>query len=403
VLTFDPQDPAHQRSGVPFDVLGRIREEQPVCPTPAGDWYLSRQEEILDALKDVGTFRTDLARSSGLGGIEEVPDDQLFLSEIAEPRHGQVRRLYNAYFGPHRLSRVAPFVREVCFSLLDGLVARGKGDMHAEYALPIPSMVMAHVMGLPDEAADRFMEWSLDGTVMLRPATPGMYEGGPAIQAYFAGVLAARRRMPEPPDDVFRALMRAEVGGAPLSDTEIVTQLQFMIQAGVHTTRGLLTHLMHRLLVDAALYRQVREDPDLIPRMVEESLRHDAPVLSTTRRCTRDVSLGGVEMREGDWVHVGLGSANRDATVYEEPEEFRLDRRDPRNHLAFGAGPHVCPGASLARLEAVTAVEVLVDRVADLSTLPGVDYPPLPGGLGHRPIPAKLHAAGERTRRHIGH
>src|SRR5579859_7026009 len=125
VLTFDPQDPVHQHAGVPFDALRRIRNQQPVCRTPSGEWYLSRQTEILDALKDVRTFRTDLARTSGLRGIEELPEDELFLSEIAEPRHGQVRRVYNSYFGPHRVSRVEPFVREVCNGLLDDLLARG--------------------------------------------------------------------------------------------------------------------------------------------------------------------------------------------------------------------------------------------------------------------------------------
>jgi cytochrome P450 len=280
----------------------------------------------------------------------------------------------------------------VCTGLLDDLLAKGEGDLHSEYAMPIPSRVMAHVMGLPDEAAGRFIEWSFDRTLMLRPVTPAMEPGGPPIQAYFAEVLAARRKTPDPPDDVFRALMRAEIDDAHLTDTEIVTQLQFMIMAGVHTTRALLTHLIHRVLRDSRLHRRLQEDPAMIPLMVEESLRHDAPVQATTRRCTRDVELGGVQMREGDWVHVGLGSANRDETVYDEPEEFRLDRPDPRNHLAFGAGPHVCPGATLARLEAVTAVAVLVGRVEELSTVSGVEYPPIPGGLDHRAIPARLLA-----------
>jgi cytochrome P450 len=390
VLTFDPQNPAHVVEGVPFDVLERVRAEQPVCPTPAGDWYLSRQEEIFEALKDVGTFRTDLAKMSGLSRLEDIPDQELFLSEIPEPRHGQVRRLYNMYFGPHRVGRVEPFARQVCDSLVDDLLASGEGDLHRGYAMSIPSRVMAHIMGLPGDAAEKFMEWSFDGTLMLRPSTPGIESGGPPICAYFAEQLAVRRAMAEPPDDVFRVLTEADVEGARLSDTEIVIQLQFMIMAGVHTTRGLLVHLVHRLLKSPELYQQLKNDRSLVAPLVEESLRHDSPVQSTSRRCMRDAEVGDVPIHKGDLVHVGLASGNRDETVYEDPDVFRLDRADPRNHLGFGAGSHICPGATLARMEAVTAVQTLLDRVAELLPVPGAEYPPLPGGLDHRPIPARL-------------
>jgi cytochrome P450 len=99
-------------------------------------------------------------------------------------------------------------------------------------------------------------------------------------------------------------------------------------------------------------------------------------------------------MSPGDWVEVGLASGNRDEDIYEDPETFRLDRPDPRNHLAFGGGPHVCPGATLARLEAVTAVETLLDRVVELREVPDATYPPIPGNLGHQPIPARLVGRG---------
>ena len=109
------------------------------------------------------------------------------------------------------------------------------------------------------------------------------------------------------------------------------------------------------------------------------------PVQATTRRCTRRVELDGVEMQAGDWVEVGIGSANRDETVYDDPDVFRLDRDDPRDHLGFGGGPHICPGATLARIEAICAVNVLCDRVAEMSAVEGATYPPLPGGMSHLP------------------
>jgi cytochrome P450 len=225
---------------------------------------------------------------------------------------------------------------------------------------------------------------------MTRPATPGVGEGGPPIARYFRDRLSAERRLAEPANHVFEVFMHAEVDGVALTDIEIVTQLHFMIMAGVHTTRGLLTHVVQRLLHSPDLYRRLGEDRSLVPIFVEESLRHDAPVQRTTRRCTRETEIGGVAMHPGDWVEVGISSGNRDEDVYEDPESFRLDRSDPRNHLAFGGGGHVCPGATLARFEAVTAVETLLDRVAAMSEIPGAVYPPVPGNLGQDPVPAAL-------------
>ncbi len=184
--------------------------------------------------------------------------------------------------------------------------------------------------------------------------------------------------MENPPADVVTHLMTAQVDGALLSDVEIRTQLHFIVLAGVGTTRVLLGNLLFRLMMNAELYERVRADRGLVPRLVEESLRHDAPVQTTPRRCLRPTVLDGVKVDEGEWVIMGLGSANRDERVYPDPDVFRLDRPDPRNHVAFGAGPHVCPGASLARMEAVTAIDAFMDRVRGLSPVDGFDYDPVP-------------------------
>ena len=138
------------------------------------------------------------------------------------------------------------------------------------------------------------------------------------------------------------------------------------------------------------LFHTLQDDRSLVPNYIEESLRHDSPVQATSRRVTRDFELAGAKLREDDWVEVGLGSGNRDERHYEAPAEFRLDREDPRDHLAFGAGSHICPGAALARLEGNTAVNVLLDRVAALRSVDGIQYPPLPSSLSDLPVPAHL-------------
>jgi cytochrome P450 len=392
-IRFDPHDPGFVEEGVPFDVLARIRRECPVYRTPSGAWYLSRYEDIEAALVDVDTFRAELGPITGIpAGCASIPEDQHFLSEIPEPRHGRVRRLYNSIFAWHRVRQLEPILEAECHRLLDALFAKGGGDLHGEYALGIPAFAMAHIMGLGDEAVALFMRWSSDGTMMTRPATPGVPPEGPASHVYFRARIAEQRALPAPTNHVFEALLGAEIEGRRLTDMEIATQLHFMVQAGVHTTRSFLAHLMNRLVQFPELYARLDAERDLIPSFLEESLRHDAPVQRTTRVATRDIEVGGVLIRKGETVEMGIGSGNREDSIYESPAEFRLDRPDPRRHLAFGAGSHVCPGAMLARLEGGTAVRVLLDRARILERVEGAVYPPLPGSLGHQPIPARLRA-----------
>ncbi len=392
--TFDPHDPRHLDEGVPFDLLAEIRRDEPVVRTPRGAWYLSRQADVLAVLKDVDTFSADLGPMSGVRSVEDVPEDQRWLSEIEEPRHGRIRRLFNASFGPHRTREVAGFVRTTCLQLVEAMSKEPVADLHEGYAMPIPGLVMAHVLGLPAEVSEDFMTWSTDGSILQRPASPGVEPGGPGIQSYFSRRLAEQRALPEPDNFVFKTFIEAEIEGEPLTDQEIVTELHFMIQAGVHTTRGLLTHVVERLVLSPEIFAKLQDDRELVAPFVEESLRHDAPVQRVTRRCRHATSVGETEMAEGDWIEVGIASANRDESVYPEAESFRLDRSDPKGHVAFGAGPHVCPGAILARTEALTAVDVLLDTLRELRSVPGEGYPPIPGNLGHKAVPAVLVPKG---------
>jgi len=394
-IAFDPHDRRFVDDGVPFDVLARIRSESPVYKTPSGAWYLSRHADIVFALTDVDTFRAELGPITGIpAGVATIPEEEHFLSEILEPRHGRIRRLYNAIFAWHRVRQIEPAIEAECNRLVDGLFAANAAgrpaDLHGEYALAIPAFAMSHIMGFGRDAIPAFMLWSSDGTIMSRPSTPGVPPEGPASHVFFRAKLAEQRALPEPTNHVFKVLLGADVEGRPLSELELTTQLHFMVQAGVHTTRSFLAHLMNRLVQDPALYARLDAERDLIPTFLEESLRHDSPVQRTTRVAMRDVEIGGVLIRKGETVEMGIGSANRDEATHAAPAEFRLDRPDPRGHLAFGTGSHVCPGAMLARLEGATAVRVLLDRAKGLERVPGAVYPPLPGSLGHQAIPAML-------------
>lgn len=390
---FDPHDPTFAQRGIPLATLARLRAEPALYRTPAGAWYLSRFDEVAAALADVETFRADLGPITGIpAGVDAIPPEQHYLSEILEPRHKAVRRLVTAAMSSTRLARLLPVLRAECERLVRVMLAQPVANLHDDYAMAIPAFAMARLMALDEDAAGHFMDWSWDGTLLQRPCSPDAPPAGPASHVFFARYLAAQRALPEPTNDLLRLLIEARIDGEPLSDAEIVTQLHFLIQAGVHTTRSLLTHLYNRLVQDPALWDRLAADRALIDRFIEESLRRDSPVQRTTRRCLRDVEFAGTAMRKGDLVEVGIGSANLDETRFADPHDFRLDRPDPRGHAAFGWGSHICPGAALARLEARVSLEVLFDLAERMEAVPGATYPPLPGSLGHQPIPARLIA-----------
>jgi cytochrome P450 len=192
----------------------------------------------------------------------------------------------------------------------------------------------------------------------------------PEFAAYVDGQIADRRSAADPPDDFVTRLCRTEVDGESLTDTEIRTLIVFLLVAGNETTRNLIGNLLVTMGQDPSLFRQLGDDPQLIPIAVEESLRLDPPTAVLLRDCIRDTEVHGVPIRAGEKVAFGIASANRDAAHFDDPDSFRLDRPDPRHHVAFGGGPHVCPGSVLARMEARVAIEVFVEKVAELKLAP---------------------------------
>ena len=257
-IRFDPHDSRFVEEGVPFEILRRIRREQPVYRTPSGSWYLSRHADVEAALVDVDTFHAELGPITGIpAGVATIPEEQHFLSEIPEPRHGRIRRLYNAIFAWHRVRQIEPILEAECHRLIDALFAADTPDLHEGYAMSIPAFAMSHIMGFGRDAVPDFMRWSSDGTIMTRPATPGVSPEGPASHIYFRARIAEQRALPEPSNHVFKVLLGAEIEGRPLTDLELTTQLHFMVQAGVHTTRSFLAHLMNRLVQDPSLHARL--------------------------------------------------------------------------------------------------------------------------------------------------
>lgn len=251
---------------------------------------------------------------------------------------------------------ILPTIHEV----IDGFAGRGEAELVREFTWEVPVRVFAKVLGVPSVDHGRWQRWAID---MERAALD--YKRALATRAeveqYFQTVIDERRA--EPQDDLISDLVSAELDGERLPDDIIHGFIRLLIPAGAATTYRLLGSLALAVLGDEDRVEQVRADPTLIPRAVEETLRWESPVQFAAREATIATELEGVEIPADMPVIVALGAANRDQMRYDEPDEFNVERQGPPPHIAFGDGVHRCLGEHLARLEATVAFQVLLERL----------------------------------------
>ena len=387
---WDPMDTAER---IPHDVYARLRREQPISKTSTGAWFLSKHADLIAAAKEVDTFRASM-REPGV----VVPPEEMLISEIPEPRHGQVRRIVNSAVAAHRLSRVEDFTRQLTHSLFDAEIDKGRCELVQDIVMPIPTSVIAVLLGAPEEDFRLWGEWS-DEVVQgdyprfnRNDRGEGFAGAHPEFASYVDGMIAARKIDPNPPDDFTTRLIQTEIDGQKLSDIELRTLVIFLLISGNETTRHLISNLLHRLATQEGLLETLRANPEKIPLAVEECLRVDAVIINLVRTVCHDTVFRGHAMREGERVFFGIASANRDEDLYEAPDEFCLDRPKPKGHTAFGGGPHVCPGASLARLEGRIVLEVAIERLTKIELAPDFEWEKVPVFWANGPtsLPATL-------------
>jgi cytochrome P450 len=335
-----------------------------------------------DVEKFVGSFMDTSA----------LDEDDVMISAIPEPRHGRIRRVINTVVAAHRTMQNEPFIRSRARELVVHALERaadGPIDLVATVVDPLPSIVIAHMLGVPATMEDRFRVWSDELLEAQNSgATSGLSAAHPEFADFVQGLIDDRRADPDPPDDVVTRFIATEVDGEFLSDAAIRTQTMFLIVAGNETTRNLIGNCLYVLATRPDLLERLQAEPELVMPFVEESLRLDSPVQVLARAVLAETEIEGCPLHVGDRVVFGIASANRDETAHDRASEFRLDRPRPRDHLAFGTGPHVCPGASLARLEATAVVEELCTRVDALRLADDFELDPNPvfWAHGHRSL-----------------
>jgi cytochrome P450 len=269
---------------------------------------------------------------------------------------------------------------------------------------PIPPNAMARLLGFPADDAARYYSWADQvGAAFAAAAAEGrsisMAEAVPEFTQYVDDRIAERLATPvgDWPQDALTRFLTTDVDGLRLSSRAIRVQILFMIGAGSETTRNLIGSALYRLARDPDLYARMRDDRSLIETVIEETLRIDPPALFLVRRCLNDTSLAGQELHEGEHVMISLSAANWDDQVFAAPEHFDVERDTLRRHLAFGSGPHICPGASLARLEARSLLDAFADRFDRVGLGAGYSFDHAAHGMLHGPHTLQLvvHEAGD--------
>ena len=329
---------------------------------------LTKHEDVLGALKNIDVFSSQWGQGPG-----RKPAIALFSDP---PNHTKFRRLVNTSFTPRAAMALEPMMTALVKELVGSMSAQEdrKADLHDLLAMPLPVIVIARMLGVPEEMRDIFKEWSdsqLQGMNMVDPERE--IAARRAMSDYLINEVNIRRDLiaqgHDLPNDLISELTQAAISHEePLTDAEMLSMLVQILVGGNETTTSLITNLVWRLLEDRSRWNQLVENPDLIDVAIEESLRFDPPVLGLYRTTTCPVTMSGVEIPGDEKVMVLYASANRDPAAWEDPDTFRLDRdlNQLRRHLSFGFGLHVCPGAALSLTETRIALRELIEKFPTL-------------------------------------
>jgi cytochrome P450 len=366
---YDPFSPETLED--PASAHRALRDECPVHHHAGfgekGFFTLSRHADVTEFFGDWRLWSSEWGQGPIYlreGGLKSDP-----------PEHTVYRKPVTSAFTARRTAALEDWITATAGDLIDGFAGDGRADLCASFAVPLPVLVIAEILGVPASDQADFKDWSdrfMAGQNAADPAVQGAARA--EIDGYFTGVLERRREIlaadgPDAlPDDLLTALLAAEHDGRPFTDEELLPLILLLLVGGNETTTSLIANAVWRLL-HLGLWEDVRSHPERVDAAVEESLRYDPPVLGLYRTNTRPVVLHGVEIPEGSKVHGLYASANRDPEAWDDPDAFRLDRDLGdlrRRHLSFGVGQYLCPGAALARLEARVALRLLGERLPGL-------------------------------------
>ncbi|MFI7678226.1 cytochrome P450 [Actinophytocola sp. NPDC049390] len=353
----------------PHPVLARLRATSPVAWVPVLDgWLVTGYALAQQVMRDAATFTVDDPRFSTATVVGPS------MLSLDGPVHARHRDPFVPPFRPAPVrGRYSAFVAKSTERLIDNLLPRGSAELRADFAGPLALSVVADALGLTgvDPAAVRAWYAALvDSVSAVTAGEPPTETGAAAFRELGESVL---RTIADPAADSL-------LTGVDLAPDEVVANAAVLMFGGIDTTESMIANLVLHLLSHPAALAAVRTDRTLLPNAIEESLRHEPAASVVDRYATRDVTLAGAEIAQGDLVRVSIAGANRDPAVFGDPDTFDIHRDNARTNLAFALGPHFCLGARLARAEAEIAMTALLDRMPRLR----LAEPTAPTGLVFR-------------------
>jgi cytochrome P450 len=360
----------------PYPTYARLRAEAPICRVKLPDgqtaWIVTRYDEAVTVLKDprFGNDREKIMTPEQAARMPWTPSVVKRLSRMMlnldAPDHTRLRALVHKAFTPGLVANMLERIQTLTDELLDAVEGRGRVDLIRDYALPLPTTIIAEMLGVPVCDRHKFHRWS-NALVSASGSTWGMLMMLPPMWAFLRYIRKlVKIRQAEPRDDLISALVQAREAGDRLSEDELLAMIFLLLLAGHETTLNLIGNGVVALLEHPAELDRLRKDPGLIKPAVEELLRYDSPVQMASERYAREeVTIAGIAIGRGATVHAMLGSANRDERQFDHADDLDITR-EPNRHLAFGQGVHYCVGAPLARLEGQIAINTLLRRFPEI-------------------------------------
>jgi cytochrome P450 len=367
----------------PHARLKPLREQCPVFRDEVTKaWMFSRYADVRATVNDRTLWRNGEHAEEGSFARFLLRDDNKHLPPgerqsiltMDDPDHARIRGpLAKALYA--RVAKARPKIDAIVADVLDGVQGKASFDLINEVAIPIPIVTIARILGVDDTRLPEFRDWSEGLILGLNPVrspeeTAHMERSSAAMEAYFTELMAARRAKAE--DDLVSDMVGLQAEGAELSDIEVRINLVALLVGGNLTTTDLIGNGVRLFLLNPEQKAKLVADPSLVPGAVEEILRYEGPVDITGRVNDREREIGGCPIHTGQSMVMSLRGANRDPDVFERPDEFDITRKGTP-HVSFGGGAHICIGAPLARMEAVSFFSSFFQR---FPTLKLVDEPP---------------------------
>ncbi|MGO8860085.1 MAG: cytochrome P450 [Acidimicrobiales bacterium] len=380
-LDIDPLnlvDPArYQQNGRPYELWRRLRAEAPVAyfeaPGYPPFWAITRHSDLVQVASQPLVFSS--AKGITLDQDAEAVTERLASFEMIvfldPPRHGPMRQLANKEFLRSRVRARFDDIGRIATEIVDDAATGGdvaECDFVSSFASRLPLEVIAWVLGVPRPDWERLLRdtdtviGKEDAEYRLPGETPDEAQMRAQIDMhqYFTQLIDERRSNPQ--EDLVSLLVQSTIDGVPLTLEQLTGYCELLVEAGNETTRDAIAGAMHAFCEFPDQWEKLRDHPDLLPDAVEEILRWVTPINYFVRTATKDYELRGQTIHSGDKLVLFWASGNRDEEMFEDPTEFRVDRR-PNQHLVFGFGPHLCMGAHLARAELESMFSLLPTRM----------------------------------------